>query len=1260
MVEQQRVDAALLTPTVLATLDRDRLVGRLSTLVTGGEACPAELVAAWAPGRAMFNAYGPTEATIWVTWSALVAGEAVGIGVPIAGVTALVLDGRLNPVPVGVVGELYLAGPGVARGYVGRPDLTADRFVANPFGDSCARMYRTGDLVRWTSVGGLEYLGRADAQIKLRGQRLELGEIENVLLACPQVARAAVAVHRGEAADHLVGYVALDRSSTADHEAEAVDQWQQIYDELYDAELDDAAEFGSDFRGWNSSYTGEPIPLPQMQEWRSCAVQRIVELGPQRVLEIGVGSGLVLAQVAPGCAEYWGTDFSAPTIHKLRAAVAGQPWGDRVRLQTQPAHVTDGLAPGYFDTIILNSVVQYFPSADYLTEVIDKAVGLLAPGGALFVGDVRNHSLQSAFQTGIALARADSADADEVRQRVQHAMLGEPELLLAPEFFTTWVGEHTEVGGIDIQVKRGQADNELTRYRYDVTIHKSPTPVCSVGGAPVLEWAECAGLEGLYAELSSQSPEVVRVTGIPHYAVITEVSLDQSLVEGLSVAEARDIAFARTDAVTPEQSLVDGLSVAEARDIAFARTDAVTPDQSLVDGLSVAEARDIAFAGTDAVTAEQLYLLGEGAGYRVAVTWGARPGTVDAVFIAPGVLGSDRVLSDVYLPQADLRQRGACASAPDTNSKLSELRQWLAERLPDYMVPTHIMVLDEFPLSSSGKIDRRALPAPVLVAKVFRAPQTLTEKTIAEAFTEVLGLDRVGLDDDFFALGGDSLIAIRVSARLQAALGVEVPVRYLFDAPTVGGLAVHLDLNQAGVVRPPLQVMPRPAHIPLSFAQQRLWFLDQLQGPSPIYNMAVALRLSGPLDTDALGLALADVVGRHESLRTVFGSVEGVAEQVVLPVDEADFGWRVVEAGGWSVEQLHEAVGAATCHSFDLSSEIPLRATLLHTGIDEHVLVAVVHHIAADGWSVAPLVADLGAAYAARSSDRMPDWAPLPVQYVDYSLWQREWLGEESDPDSVITRQLSYWEQELAGLPERLELPTDRPYPPVADYRGASVAVAWPAQLQQQVTRVAREHNATSSMVVQAALAVLLGNLSASTDVAIGVATAGRGEAALDDLVGFFVNTLVLRVNLDDDPSVAELLGQVRRRSLAAFEHQDVPFEMVVERLNPTRSLTHHPLIQTMLTWQNLPWQHSGDSAAGLGLGDLQISPLSAETRTSRMDLVFSLAEQFDETGAPAGIGGTVEFRTDVFDARTVERLTERLRRVLVALSAEGEGDHDR
>ena len=672
LLAEQRVDAGLLTPTVLATLDRARLDGRLATLITGGEACPAELVAAWAPGRAMFNAYGPTEATIWVTWSALAAGEPVGIGAPIAGVSALVLDTRLNPAPVGVVGELYLGGPALARGYVGRAELTGDRFVANPFGDPGARMYRTGDLVRWGADGQLEYLGRADAQIKLRGQRLELGEIENTLLACPQVARAAVAVHHGDAADHLIAYVALDRSSTADHEAEAVDQWQHIYDELYDAELgaQAEAEFGSDFRGWNSSYTGEPIPLPQMQEWRSATVDRILALRPQRVLELGIGSGLILSQVAPGCVEYWGTDFSAPTIRKLSAAVAGQPWGDRMRLAAQPAHVSDGLPRGHFDTIIVNSVIQYFPSADYLAEVIDTAVELLAPGGALFIGDVRNHSLQGAFQTGIALARTGSGDADDIRQRVQHAMLGEPELLLAPEFFTTWAAEHESVAGVDVQVKRGQADNELSRYRYDVTIYKGPAAVRSVADAPVWAWSDCAGLSGLHAELAARRPEVVRVSAIPRAGVIADVHLEQGLAEGLGVADALVQATAVVDTATPEQ----------------------------------------------------LHLLAQDGEYRVAVTWGGQPGTVDAVFVAAAGGGHGAALVDVYRPTHGAAQRSTYANDPDTNAKLGAVRQWLGERLPEYMVPTQIVVLDEFPLTSSGKIDRRALPAPVFAAKTFRAP----------------------------------------------------------------------------------------------------------------------------------------------------------------------------------------------------------------------------------------------------------------------------------------------------------------------------------------------------------------------------------------------------------------------------------------------------------------------------------------------------------------------------------------------------------
>ena len=353
----------------------------------------------------------------------------------------------------------------------------------------------------------------------------------------------------------------------------------------------------------------------------------------------------------------------------------------------------------------------------------------------------------------------------------------------------------------------------------------------------------------------------------------------------------------------------------------------------------------------------------------------------------------------------------------------------------------------------------------------------------------------------------------------------------------------------------------------------RLWFLDQLQGPSPVYNMAVALRLGGRLDADALGAALADVVGRHESLRTLFVAPEGIPEQLVVPAERAEFGWQVVDATGWPADRLGEAIGAAARHSLTWPTEIPLRARLFRVAEDEHVLVAVVHHIAADGWSITPLVRDLGVAYAGRCAGRAPGWAPLPVQYVDYTLWQRAQLGDLADSDSRIAAQLGYWEQALAGMPERLQLPTDRPYPPVADYRGASVAVDWPAGLQQRVRGVAGEHNATSFMVMQAALAVLLAKVSASSEVAVGFPIAGRGDPALDELVGFFVNTLVLRVDLAGDPTVAELLAQVRRRSLAAYEHQDVPFEVLVERLNPTRSLTHHPLVQVMLAWQNLPGQ---------------------------------------------------------------------------------------
>ncbi|SUA13732.1 linear gramicidin synthetase subunit C [Mycolicibacterium aichiense] len=793
LLVRDRVNVLTQTPSAVAALRPQGLES--VALLLGGEACPPEVVEQWAPGRVVINAYGPTEVTVYASMSApLVVGAEVPIGAPPPTVALFVLDDRLQPVPEGVVGELYVAGRGVGVGYIGRTDLTASRFVACPFGDPGNRMYRTGDLVRWRADGQLQYLGRADEQVKIRGYRIEPGEIQAVLAGLDGVEQAVVIAREDRPGDpRLVGY-----------------------------------------------FTGTADPV------------------------------------------------------KIRVA--------------------------------------------------------------------------------------------------------------------------------------------------------------------------------------------------------------------------------------------------------------------------------------------------------------------------------------------------------------------LAERLPAYMVPAAVIELAALPLTVSGKLDRRALPAPDYQdAESYRAPSTPTEEILAGIFAQVLGTERVGVDDSFFDLGGDSLSAMRLVAAVNNSLGCGLAVRALFETPTVAQLAPRLSGAEGSAE--PLVAGPRPEVVPLSFAQNRLWIVDQLQGPSPIYNLPVALRLRGELDVDALGAALADVVDHQESLRTRFPEVAGVPEQLIVPTEMADFGWTVIDATGWSDSELADAIDTVTGYAFDLSQEIPMQARVFRVAGDEHVLVAVVHHIAADGWSIAPLVRDLGVAYASRSAGEAPGWADLSVQYVDYTLWQRARLGDLADADSRISAELSYWEDALAGMPEQLQLPTDRPYPMVADYLGARLDIDWPAELQQAVERVAREHNATSFMVIQTALAVLLSNLSANSDVAVGFPIAGRVDTALDELVGFFVNTLVLRVDLSGNPTFADLLAQVRRRSLSAYEHQDVPFEVLVERLKPTRSMAHHPLVQVVLAWQNFGWQ-AGD-AAGLSLGELQVEPLAVDTKTARMDLTFNLAERWTPAGEPAGIGGGIEFRTDVFDAASIEKIVERLQRVLEAMTSE-------
>ncbi|MFH8616443.1 amino acid adenylation domain-containing protein [Streptomyces sp. NPDC017979] len=1173
-------------PPLLAHRDRWPGADRLRLVFLSGDYTPLPLpdeIRAVFHRAEIISLGGATEATVWSnyfrvreidpTW------RSIPYGRPIDNARYYVLDDDMQPCPVGVEGDLYIGGDVLCAGYAGRPELTAERFVHDPYGRRPDdRMYRTGDRASFFPDGNICFLGRADNQVKLRGFRVEPGEVEHVLVSHPAVRQAIVTAREDQPGDlRLVAYVvpdpgALDGEHGAD---EQIDQWQEVYDHAYADGADTG--FGTDFTGWTSSYTGEPIPLAQMSDWRDAAVEGVLRFSPRRVLEIGVGSGLLLARIAAGVDEYWATDFSAAVIARLRGQVAAHGLADRVHLRHRPADALHDLPAGRFDTVVLNSVVQYFPNEQYLRQVLDGAWQLLAPGGRIVIGDVRRAASLPVLQTAVQRAKHPDAPPAVLRSAVEAAVLLEKELVVDPEWFLRWTAR-APGAEVDVRVKDGTAHNELTRHRYEVVLHK-PAPTVratSLAAAPAVAYH--GDLDALAEPVAGTGATAVRISGVPNARLADEATA------------ARDLGVAAPEP-SPCGPPLDPSAV-HAWAARHGWHALVTPSATAVDRFDVLVLRDGPAAG--------------------------------------------RVLSGAYLPGA-----GECAPVNDptvaggVTALLPALRAHLRRSLPEYMVPAAIVPIAGVPLTDNGKPDRRALPVPDYTAgSSGRAPSTPQEESLCALFAAVLGLDRIGVDDNFFTLGGHSLLATRLVSRIRAEHGVEVPIRVVFQAPTVAELAAHL--TDTGAVRPPLTLRERPERLPLSFAQQRLWFIHRFEGPSATYNVSLALRMRGALDAAALRAALADVVLRHESLRTVFEEEAGAPYQRVVPATAVEVPWQECDT---TEGDLPGALRRAARRPFDLANEIPIRAWLFRLGGDESVFLIGAHHIASDGWSALPLARDLTTAYAARTAGAAPQWEPLPVQYADYTLWQRELLGDSDDPNSLYRRQLDYWTDHLAGLPETVDLPADRARPAVASYEGDLVPLELDAELTEGVRRLARETGATVSMVLQAGLAALFTRLGAGTDVPIGSPIAGRTDEALGALVGFFVNTWVLRADTSGDPAFVDLVERVRERSLAAYDHQDVPFEHLIEVLNPTRSPAHHPLFQVCLALQN-------NARPEFTLPGLTVTEEVFGTGVSRFDLFISLGERDDgDDGAPEGPGritGFVEYATELFDAATITALLDR------------------
>nr|WP_053777916.1 non-ribosomal peptide synthetase [Gordonia sp. NB41Y] len=573
----------------------------------------------------------------------------------------------------------------------------------------------------------------------------------------------------------------------------------------------------------------------------------------------------------------------------------------------------------------------------------------------------------------------------------------------------------------------------------------------------------------------------------------------------------------------------------------------------------------------------------------------------------------------------------------------AEVRRFVARAVPEYMVPDVVTVIDRLPLTGNGKLDRQALPRPVIGSSGESVePATDTERRLAVIFADVLGLDRVGVTESIFDIGGNSLLAARIVGRATEELGVDLTVRDLFEAPSVRELAERS--AESGAALPPIVAGDRPERIPLSLAQQRMWFLNRLDPTAPTYNVPAILELTGDLDVAALRRALADVITRHEVLRTTYPSVDGVAHQHVHGVDE------IASAMDWAAVGDDAALRAAATTGFDVTAQWPVRVRLLRRSASEHVVALVLHHIACDGESLQPLVADLLTAYRARISGAEPDLVPLAVQVADHAVWQQQVLGDTADPDSPIGAQLSYWADRLDGVAEVIEIPTDRPRPAVASHRGARVEFTVPQSVSERAERLARTHDASGFMVAHAALAVLLARLSASTDIVVGTPIAGRGQSVLDPVVGMFVNTLALRTDVRPDILFAELISATRDVDLAALANADVPFEAVVDRVDPIRSAAFAPLAQVWLAFDQSATTDLTTVTLEVGdAGGLRIRAAEPDDLPSKVDLTLGIAVGENRWR------GTIGYATDLFDEATARQFGERFVRVLDALTAHPE-----
>jgi amino acid adenylation domain-containing protein/non-ribosomal peptide synthase protein (TIGR01720 family) len=948
---------------------------RLRTLLTGGERLhfypPAGLP------FTVINNYGPTENTVVATSEALPAGlpGLPPIGKPIANNRVYVLDAQMQPVPAGTAGELYIGGGSLARGYLNRPQLTAEKFLPDPFsGEPGARLYRTGDLVRWNPESELEYVGRVDEQIKIRGFRIEAGEIENVLNTHPSVSEAVVSVQEeASGAKRLVAYLvqkdALERGDNGQDEqahTEQISFWEKLFNDAYSqsAGVNDPT---FNIIGWNSSYTGAPLPPEEMREWRDETVERIQALRPAEVLEIGCGTGLLLFPLTASTTmrRYCATDFSHVALEYVsRNLKRLGPRSCEIDLSCRQADDFTGIAPDSADCVVINSVVQYFPSIDYLTRVLEGAVQAIRPGGSLFIGDVRSLPLLEAFHASVVLHQApDALSKAQMRQRIQQQAMKEEELAIDPLFFHALSQKLPKISHVTVLPKSGRGDNELTRFRYDVIL-RIQAEDANLAGISWVNWKTQSGLDDVRGLLEQRQPEAIGLAVIPNARLASTLELLKSMAEpdaGETVRDVKErVQRVRSGGIMPCEIMELARELQYHADLSWSR------------------------AGED--------------------------GSFDVLLRRKGSAW-DFTEKAIALPRSPLRFRRwkDYGNNPLQKKFLRQLvpgiKSYLEEQLPEYMIPAAFVVLERLPLTPNGKIDKKALLPPESPADVARdayaPPRNWQEETLATIWAEVLGVEQVGIHDNFFELGGDSILSIQIVARANKA-GLKLSTRQLFSCPTIAQIGLEGAL--------PADEPEHEQEIvtgPVPFTPIQCWFLEQNWSNPHYFNQAMMFEASPAIAPHVFERAFRELAAHHDSLRLRLsrndqGWLQLNAGLEALP----DF--RTVDLSALSPQEFKSAIEAEavkTQGSLNLMSG-PLLAVryLLGPQGERPRLLAVCHHMAIDGVSWRILLEDLQTVCRQLQADAAIE---LPLKTTSFQAWARGL--QQYAQSSEVCDQAAYW-----------------------------------------------------------------------------------------------------------------------------------------------------------------------------------------------------------------------------------------------------------